>query len=224
MGLADRDPVGRTFEFDYELRSDGDGRTVWGLAVPFGVETPIRDGEGDYDEQFARGSFSKTLAEGKRAVKVLDRHSRASDPLGSVTSAVETSVGLEVEMRFADTARADEVLELIRVKAMDGLSVGFIPVKTNWSERDGRRKAERTEVALLEVSIASFAAYPDALISGVREIDDLDLNTLVVEAVRQALHDDGAATEEAGQAADDGTSLHRPNARERALIARSIRK
>lgn len=164
---------------------DGDGRTVHGLAVPYDTEVEVRDWEGAYREVFRIGAFAKTIKERGHKVKLLDSHKRYSDPIGRAVALEERSDGLYGAFRIAQTARGDEIIQLIRDGALDSFSVGFRPQRTRWSDLNdeikGLRKdyvrrredgslvlAERTEVRLDETSVVPFPAYDDAEIVGVR--------------------------------------------------------
>jgi HK97 family phage prohead protease len=155
---------------DLEIR--GDGRTVFGLAVPFDQVARVSDGGPSYRERFVRGAFARTLSgnAGSR-VKLMANHDRKRFPVGRATALREDSAGLVGEFHVSATRDGDEVLQLIRDKVLDSFSVGFSPVRHRRSD-DG--VTERLEVALREVSIVAFPAYEGALIGGVRDLDDLD--------------------------------------------------
>jgi HK97 family phage prohead protease len=149
---------------DLQIRSDG--RTVVGIAVPFDAPTQIREATGSFVETFRRGAFARTIRERLTSIKFLAQHDRRALPLGRLTAAREDHAGLWIEARVSKTAAGDEALELINDGALDGLSVGFEPVRDNWSPKKDR--VERLEVKLREVSAVSFPAYTEALIAGVR--------------------------------------------------------
>ena len=160
--------LSRAFPSDLELR--GDGRTVVGIAVPFDQPTKIRDLSGSYTETFKRGSFAKTIAGGKpQAVKFFALHETQKLPLGRALNLREDAAGLAVELRVSKTKAGDEALELIRDRALDGLSVGFQPVQDRWNT--DRSTVDRLEVRLREISAVSFPAYAGAAIAGVRSFD-----------------------------------------------------
>jgi phage head maturation protease len=60
--------LSRDFTADLEIRSDGAGRTVHGIVVPFGVSARVNDGTGPYLESFQKGAFARTLANRRGAV------------------------------------------------------------------------------------------------------------------------------------------------------------
>ena len=160
---------------DLEIR--GDGRTVYGLAVPFDAPTPIRDRSGTYDEVFRMGAFTETIRERGDRVKFLANHNREVFPLGRATMLREDPAGLIGEFRVSATAAGDEALELIRDGVLDALSIGFAPIQS--LGREGRDPVvERTAVKLMEVSAVAFPAYEGAVIAGVRS-EDLEPDQLV---------------------------------------------
>ncbi len=149
---------------DAEVRTTGDGgRTLVGIAAPF--DTPIE--VGGYTESIRRGAFARTIAErGPGRVKVLSQHNDRSNPIGRASLLREDPAGLYAELKVSKTQAGDEVLELIRDGALDGLSIGFIPV-TDQHHPD-RNLVERTEVRLQEISCVTWPAYADARVSQVR--------------------------------------------------------
>jgi HK97 family phage prohead protease len=153
----------RATPVDLELR--GDGRTVVGIAMPFDQPTEIRENGHTFTELFRRGSFTKTISErGPEGVKTFAKHQRASLPIGRASMLREDPAGLYAELRVSKTVAGDEVLALISDGALDGLSIGFAPVK----DRRVSGGVERLEVALHEISVVDYPAYVGAAISGVR--------------------------------------------------------
>lgn len=146
----------------------GDGRTITGIAAPFDAPTQIRDSLGTYTEVIERGAFARTIRErGPERVKLLALHDAAQFPIGRATLLREDPNGLYAEFRVAATPRGDEALQLVREGALDGLSIGFVPIRDAWSNDGGTRTL--LEVKLLEVSLVSWPAYDSARVSAVRE-------------------------------------------------------
>lgn len=162
----------RAFNGDIEIRGDGDGRTIRGLAVPFNQPTRIREFFDEYDEIFVQGSFAKTIAERGQKVKYLYQHER-SEPIGRATMWREDAAGLYGEWYISKTPLGDTVLELVRDGVIDSNSIGFDPITAETTPRRGDVPfVTRTEVRLREVSAVTFPAYEGATISGVRALDD----------------------------------------------------
>jgi hypothetical protein len=156
---------------DLDVRAGGDGRTIHGLVVPFDTPTRISSRlEGTFTETFRRGAFDKTIREAGGKVQLAVLHDRETRlPIGRATSLREDPVGLVGEFRVSKTTMGDEVLELVKDGALDGLSIGFQPIRDHWAK--DRSRVERLEVALREVSVVSVPAYDTARIVGVRAAD-----------------------------------------------------
>ena len=152
---------------DYEIRSDGDGRTLEGICVPFDTETRIGN---RYTEVIRRGAFAKTTQERAQRVKLLAMHDGQRLPLGAAQRLQETDKGLLGEFRVSKTAAGDEALELVRDGALDSFSIGFVPLRDNWNA--DKTYVERAEVKLLEVSLVAFPAYEDAKVLALRDNDN----------------------------------------------------
>lgn len=159
--------LNRDFVADLEIRSDGEGRTIHGIVVPYDVPARVRDGGAPYDEQFQYGAFAKTLSERRSPVKLLSQH----DPHNPIGRAVELEerkgLGLYGAFRVSNTRAANDQLELARDGVLDSFSVGFAPV--NHIKRGAT--TVRTEVKLREVSLVTFPAYETALVAGIRSLD-----------------------------------------------------
>ncbi len=163
-------PLSRAFDgIDLEVRSEGEGRTVAGIVVPFGRTAMVSDGGPRYLEMFEKGSFAKTIRERGDRVKLLSQHDARRNPLGRAVALKEDERGLYGEFRVSKTAAGDEALELLRDGALDSFSVGFAPI--NHVKRG--KVTVRTEVALREASLVTFPAYEDARIEAVRAWDAL---------------------------------------------------
>lgn len=155
----------RATHADLEIR--GDGRTVAGIAVPYDDPVEIREIYGTFTEVFRRGVFKKTITErGPAKVKFLLNHDHMKLPLGRAVLLREDTAGLYAEFRVSKTTEGDDALESIRDGAVDGLSVGFEPVKDRWNEK--KTSVERLEAKLHEVSATPWPAYEKAAVVGVR--------------------------------------------------------
>jgi HK97 family phage prohead protease len=154
----------RAHAVELEVRTAG--RTIVGIAVPYDTPTEIHDRSGSYTEIFRQGAFARTLAErGPERVKVLAQHNYEAMPLGRAVLLREDTAGLYAELAVSKTSAGDEVLELVRDGALDGLSIGFTPVRDG---RETRGVVERLEAKLHEVSVVSFPAYDTARVAALR--------------------------------------------------------
>lgn len=161
--------------------STATGRTVHGLAVPYGVATDVSDdGRTAYRERFAAGAFTRSIRERGDKVKLFGLHDTRRFPIGRATELREDSAGLHAAFELPATAAADEALELVRSGVVDGFSVGFRPIV---DRRDGEVTV-RVEAALHEVSLVHSPAYSTALVAGVRSAEP---PLLLVEVARRRL-------------------------------------
>ena len=115
------------------------------------------------------GAFARTIAQRGTKVPLHELHESRKLSLGPVTRMVEETDGLRIEARISKTQAGDEVLELVRDGALGGLSIGFSPVREEWSPDHSRRT--HREVALHEISVVQQPAYAEALIGGLRCLD-----------------------------------------------------
>jgi HK97 family phage prohead protease len=153
---------------DLEVRADG--RTVHGIAAPFDTPTTIHEGSGvAFTEVIRRGAFARTISErGPSRVKLMALHDYGAMPLGRATVLREDAAGLYIEARISKTNAGDEAIALIGDGALDGFSVGFTVPNggDRWNQRTNTR--ELLDLKLVEVSLTPMAAYPTALVGGLR--------------------------------------------------------
>ncbi|WP_155931655.1 HK97 family phage prohead protease [Methylopila sp. 73B] len=133
--------------------------TIEGYASLFDVVDLGRD-------RVARGAFAASLARrGARGVRFLFQHDPA-EPIGAWESLAEDRRGLRVRGRLnMGVARAREVHALLRQGGLDGLSIGFRPVR-HAREPGGVRRL--VEVDLWEISVVTFPMLPDARVGAVK--------------------------------------------------------
>lgn len=143
----------RNYEAALEVRAEGDGRTVVGIAVPYDIEQRISP---TIVEVFRKGVFRDVTRAANR-VKLLFQH-KSDSPIGRATMLEERDNGLYGEFRISKTEAGDEALELIRDGVLTNLSVGFQPLKDE--KRNG--VVNRMKAHLAEVSLVTFGAYGDA--------------------------------------------------------------
>ncbi len=136
---------------DLKVLTEEDEEGVFeGYGATFGNEDLGRD-------IIAKGAFRKTLAEArksKRLPRMLWMH-KGDEPIGVWSELREDDTGLYVKGQLATgTQRGKEVLELIRLGAVDGLSIGFATVTAKFDDKTGVRTI--TELRLFEVSPVVF--------------------------------------------------------------------
>jgi len=151
----------------YEIRSNSDGRTLCGIAVPFDTYALVphpNNNERTANESFTNGAFTRTIQQRAQKVKAKFMHNQ-SVILGAATLLEQRQEGLYVELRISKTREGDEALELVKDGALDSFSIGYIPLQTRWSDKD---TFTVTEAFLAEVSVVDFPAYKGADIMAVR--------------------------------------------------------
>ena len=160
-----------------------DGRTLVGYAAVFNRWTEIDSWfEGHFLERIAPGAFANTLAKRGGRVKVLFDHgfdpSIGNKPLGKPQRMVEDGTGLLVEVPLARTSYNEDLIELLRAGAIDGMSFRFRVTDEDWDDRPARSEhnpdglKERTirSLDLFEFGPVTFPAY-EATSVGVRSAD-----------------------------------------------------
>ena len=164
--------------FDIEARAyrafdvtDTEGRTVSGIAVPYGKRGgPIISSGRLFMEEFSPGAFHDSLGKRGNRVKLLEAHDERRLPLGRIVGMEERNGGLHIEARISDTSAGNDVLTLVRDGALDGFSIGFRAARGGSAFKDENGTLVRTvsKATLDEVSIVNIPAYEDARISSVR--------------------------------------------------------
>ena len=119
-----------------------------------------------------KGAFTKSLeSRPPSKVKLLYQH-KSDMPIGVYDEIREDSKGLYVKGRIALKTRAGaEAYELLKIGALDGLSIGFKtnPKSISYEDRGQRRIIK--EVDLMEVSLVTFPMNPKATVTVVKGQD-----------------------------------------------------
>lgn len=141
---------------ELEVRSAGDGRTITGIAVPYGRPQYI---DSRLTEQFARGAFNAQLRAAHRIPFMRDHGPHGGRLIGVAKELRDDAAGLYGEWRVSRTPVGDETLELVKDGALSELSIGFI-------EGQNRKLSggvlERATATLTEVAIVMAGAYGEA--------------------------------------------------------------
>ena len=149
-----------------QLKATGDDGTVEGYGSVFGV----RD---NYDDVIASGAFQASLKAHKAAgtmPAMLWQHN-AGEPIGVWTEMVEDAKGLRIKGQLAlDTVRGKEAHALLKLGALNGLSIGFVAEEWTY-DRDAQIRT-LTEIDLWEVSLVTFPANEKARITNVKASPD----------------------------------------------------
>jgi HK97 family phage prohead protease len=150
-----------------QLRDGGDGRTIEGPLLPWGVEARVLDRGRLVVETFARGALHD--ADPAR-VPLTARHPRDAQelPIGVTVELRDEADALHGAWHVSKTALGDEVLELARDGVPLGLSVGFTEVAGGSCWSPDRRRVTRTRAALDHVAVVRVDACAGAGVAGVR--------------------------------------------------------
>lgn len=127
-----------------------------------------------YKEIVAPGAFAESLMQWKesgRLPPVLWQH-RSGEPIGPFKEMAEDGIGLRVkgQLLVEDVQRAKEARALMKAKAVNGLSIGFVTREDSFDRVTGLRTLKKVD--LWEVSIVTFPANPAAQISSVKSAID----------------------------------------------------
>ena len=195
----ERSNLCRSVPFTRSDDEHGDGRSFTGYGAVFNSPTRIDSWEGCFDEQFAPGSFRKTIRE--KTPKFQFDHGRhpmiGSVPIGVITAIVEDERGLLVDARLGKHMLIDLIQEALETEAIDGMSIRFSVVREEWRDVMGQvvqpddvdeilwsRGHERapllrtiTEAKLDEVGPVVWPAYADTT-AGVRSAVTIDPSRL----------------------------------------------
>lgn len=139
------------------------------------------------DDIVLPGTFTKSL--GDLSVKgqmpaMLWQH-KASEPIGAYTAVKEDASGLYVEGRLAlKTQRGAEAYELMQMKAISGLSIGYKTNDADYNAKTGVRTIKSAE--LYEISLVTFPMNDTARVSMVKSIQEISDLTSAEKYLRHA--------------------------------------
>ena len=149
------------------LRDGGDGRTLVGALLPWGVPARVVDQGRLVTETFERGALVGNVP---ARVPLTATHPRDAGtlPIGVTLSIEERADAAWGEWRVSDTLLGNEVLALAADGVPLGLSVGFmeVPGGSRWSA--DRQRVTRTRAELDHVAVVRVPAYAGAGVVGVR--------------------------------------------------------
>lgn len=174
-------------DFGFELKALNEDGTFSGYGSVFGVKD-------SYDEIVAPGAFAESLAAHKAAgsMPALLWQHRSGEPIGVYTSMEEDSIGLKVAGQLAlKTVRGAEAYELLKMKAISGLSIGFITREDAFDRVTGVRTLKKVD--LWETSLVTFPANEAARVQGVKSVELIE----DLKSAEQYLRDAGMSRTEA---------------------------
>ena len=138
--------------------SDQPTRTITGLAVPWNVTAAVSSGQ---QVRFNNGS----LPTSGRSPMLINGHDLSSidNIVGVVTERVPTDDGMMFSAKIANTRAGDDALELLKLGALDAVSVGVEP--TAWSFDDGVMVIDAAD--WVELSLVPVPAFTAARVTNV---------------------------------------------------------
>jgi HK97 family phage prohead protease len=150
-----------------QVRDGGDGRTLHGPVLPWGVTARVLDGGRLVTETFARGALDGT---DPARVPLTATHPRDTGtlPIGRTLTIEDRADAAWGEWLVSDTMLGNEVLALARDGVPLGLSIGFEEVAggSRWSA--DRQRVTRTRATLDHIAVVRTPAYAGAGVAGVR--------------------------------------------------------
>jgi HK97 family phage prohead protease len=152
-------------DFAFEVKEISESGSFSGYGSVFGVVD-------SYNEIVAQGAFKDSLAahKAKNTMPAMLWQHRSSEPMGVFTKMEEDSVGLFVEGQIAmKTQRGAEAYELLKMRAISGLSIGFVPRNETRDKVTGITTL--TAVDLWETSLVTFPANDAARVQGVKNVE-----------------------------------------------------
>ena len=177
----------KAFDVTMEIKGLSEDGTFEGYASLY--DKVDRDGD-----IMAPGCFDKTLAKLKKPsiVKMFRDHQR-SQVIGAWQEIKADAKGLKVKGQLAlKVAAGLEAYELMKIDALEALSIGFLPIKSEpVSPNSCGRKF--LEVDLLEISVVSIPALPQARITGVKDFGGGDAFAAEVKRFADKLADEAEA-------------------------------
>ncbi len=162
-GVCQCDTEIKKLTFHSEVKANDDKGTFTGYGSIFGNEDQGSD-------IMQKGAFTKSLEDRPASkVKLLYQH-KTDEPIGVFENMYEDEKGLFVKGRLAmGTQKGREAYELLKMGALDGMSIGFRadPEKQGYNEN---KRGTRTlkEVDLMEISLVTFPMNERALIENVK--------------------------------------------------------
>jgi HK97 family phage prohead protease len=169
----------KQLDVGFQVKAVNEDGSIEGYGSVFGV----RD---SYSDVVAAGAFKASLAAHKSAgsMPALLWQHRADEPIGVWKSMEEDEKGLLVRGQLAmDTVRGREAQSLLKMGALNGLSIGFYSKQWTYDRETDVRTL--TEVDLWETSLVTFPANTAARVTAVKSIDALESLRDVEQMLRE---------------------------------------
>jgi HK97 family phage prohead protease len=158
----------KSIDCGFDIRAVADDGMIEGYGSVFNVID-------SYSDIIAPGAFKATLAEHKAngtMPAMLWQHDMR-EPIGVWTEMREDAAGLFVRGKIAaETTRGRDALALLKMKALNGLSIGFW--SREWSYDADKDIRTLTAVDLAETSVVTMPANSKARVTSVKSIESLE--------------------------------------------------
>lgn len=119
-----------------------------------------------HNDIITKGAFSEA---NKKSIRLLWQHDQQK-PIGIIHSIEEDDYGLKIEAAVnSKTTTGKETIELIKQGAVDAFSIGFHIISSNYNKLEQR---VITKAELIEISVVTFPANPQAQINYVDNINN----------------------------------------------------
>ena len=174
-------------DFGFEVKTVAEDGTIEGYGSVFGVKD-------SYADVIQKGAFDKSIKahkEQKSMPALLWQHD-AAQPIGVWTEMSEDSNGLKLKGKLAmDTVKGKEAHALLKMGALNGLSIGFMTKQAQYDEKTEIRTL--TEVEIWETSIVTFPANTSARVTHVKSADEMQ----TLKDAERILRDSGFSKQDA---------------------------
>ena len=174
-------------DFGFEVKAVNEDGTIEGYGSVFGVKD-------SYADIIQKGAFDKSIKahkEQKSMPALLWQHD-AMQPIGVWTDMAEDAKGLRLKGKLAmDTVKGKEAHALLKMGALNGLSIGFMTKQAQYDEKTEIRTL--TEVEIWETSIVTFPANTKARVTHVKSADEMQ----TLKDAERILRDSGFSKQDA---------------------------
>ena len=198
----------RSISATTELRMTADGRTMYGLAARYNVDS--KPGLG-YTERIAVGAFDRSLASDQDVVALYNHdHNQLLGRRSSGTLRLESvGEGLRFEVDLPESR--DDIRELVARGDLNEMSFGFVIEADDWTTESGQRVRTLEHVSLRDISVVTEAQYPTTAVN-IRNQNSMDTQALYSE-LRSLTNQAHAILDQETRNAEDQAVLERLTSR-----------
>ncbi|WCR58391.1 HK97 family phage prohead protease [Wolbachia endosymbiont of Ctenocephalides felis wCfeJ] len=126
------------------------------------------------------GAFKESLNKDK--IKLLWQHN-PSEPIGDIIELYENDIGLYITARLLlGIQKAEEAYLMLKTGVINGLSIGYMPIKYDIDHESGARVLKQVE--LWEISLVTFPANLAAQVVNVKSQDNEQ--KMLIRAIKKA--------------------------------------